>query len=146
MLNHTARCFYIGSTALKVVEFILERPIRPIHCSLCWVLLSSCFWTSAGSFEFAVNIFRCVRRIFSFNWGSCCCTLLHFSLEVVYILWSCFSAFKARVPNSNCSLGQIKTCEVTRGPHYDADAITVVPELTRNRFYVLVRAKRFHEL
>jgi len=51
----------------------------------------------------------------------------------------------AGVPNSNCFLGQIRTCEVTRGPHYDADAKIAVPELTRNRFYILFPAKRFHE-
>ena len=28
--------------------------------------------------------------------------------------------------------------------HYDADATIAVPELTRNRFYILFLAKRFH--
>jgi len=54
--------------------------------------------------------------------------------------------YNAGASNSNCSLGQIKTCKVTRGPHHDADATIAVPELTRNRFYILFPAKRFHEL
>jgi len=33
-----------------------------------------------------------------------------------------------RVSNSNCNEGQMKTYEVTRGSHYDADARTAVPE------------------
>jgi len=35
---------------------------------------------------------------------------------------------KSGVSNSNCSESQMRTYKVTRGPHYDADAITAVPE------------------
>jgi len=30
------------------------------------------------------------------------------------------------IANSNCSEGQMRTYEVTRGPHYDADATVAV--------------------
>jgi len=35
----------------------------------------------------------------------------------------------------------MKTCRVTRGPHYDAEAKMAVPELSRNSFYILFPAK-----
>jgi len=35
----------------------------------------------------------------------------------------------------------MRSYKVTRGPHYDADAIVAVPELTRNSFYILFPAK-----
>jgi len=41
----------------------------------------------------------------------------------------------AEVSNSTCSVGHVKTYEVIRGPHYDADATTAVPELSRNNSY-----------
>jgi len=31
----------------------------------------------------------------------------------------------------------MRTYEVARGPHYDADAIIEIPKLTRNSFYIL---------
>ena len=45
------------------------------------------------------------------------------------------------VSNSNCSVGQMRTCMVTRGPHYDADETIAVPELTKNSFYIFFPAK-----
>jgi len=38
--------------------------------------------------------------------------------------------FKAGVSNSNWSVGHMRVYEVTRGPHYDADATMAVPKLT----------------
>jgi len=38
-------------------------------------------------------------------------------------------------------MGQMRTYEVTRGPHCDADATIAVPELTRNSFYISFPAK-----
>jgi len=35
----------------------------------------------------------------------------------------------------------MRTCKVTRGPHYDADETIAVPELTKNSFYILFPAK-----
>ena len=35
----------------------------------------------------------------------------------------------------------MKAYEVTRGQHYDADAIMAVPKLTWNSFYILVPAE-----
>jgi len=35
----------------------------------------------------------------------------------------------------------MRTYKVTRGPHYDVDTTIPVPELTRNRFYILFPAK-----
>jgi len=35
---------------------------------------------------------------------------------------------KVGVSNSNWSVGQMRTYEVIRGPHYNADATMVVPE------------------
>jgi len=49
--------------------------------------------------------------------------------------------FKPGVPNSSCSVGQMRTCKVTRGPHYDADETIAVPELIKNSFYILFPAK-----
>jgi len=40
-----------------------------------------------------------------------------------------FGGVKAGASNSNCCEDQTSTCKVTRGPHYDADATTAVPEL-----------------
>ena len=34
----------------------------------------------------------------------------------------------------------MRTYKVTRGSHFDADAKTAVPELTRNKFYILFLA------
>ena len=45
------------------------------------------------------------------------------------------------VSNSNCSVGHMRICEVTCGPHYDADTTIAVPELTRNSFFILYPAK-----
>jgi len=49
--------------------------------------------------------------------------------------------FRPAVSNSNCSVGQMRTSEITRGPHYDADETIAVPELTEKSFYVLFPAK-----
>jgi len=35
----------------------------------------------------------------------------------------------------------MRTSEVTRGPHYDADETIAVPELTENSFYILFPRK-----
>jgi len=35
----------------------------------------------------------------------------------------------------------MRTCKVTRGPHYDADVTVAVRELTKNSFYILFPAK-----
>ena len=35
-----------------------------------------------------------------------------------------FTDSRAGVSNSNCSVGHMKAFKVTRGPHYNADAIT----------------------
>jgi len=35
----------------------------------------------------------------------------------------------------------MRACEVTCGPHYDADATIEVPKLTRNSFYILFPAE-----
>jgi len=35
----------------------------------------------------------------------------------------------------------MRTCKVTRGPHYDADETIAVLELTKNSFYILIPAK-----
>ena len=43
-------------------------------------------------------------------------------------------ASNAGISNSNFSVGQMKTCKVSRGPHYDADEIIAVPELTKTAF------------
>jgi len=49
---------------------------------------------------------------------------------------------RSGVSNSNCSEDQMRTCIVTRGPHYDADAIMAVYlNLARNNFYILFPAK-----
>jgi len=48
----------------------------------------------------------------------------------------------AGVSNSNWSVGQMGTYKAIRGPHYDAEATIVVPECTRNSFYILFPAKR----
>ena len=45
------------------------------------------------------------------------------------------------VSNSNCSVGHMRAYEVTREPHYDADATMAVPKLTWNRFYILFPAE-----
>ena len=45
------------------------------------------------------------------------------------------------VSNSNGSVDQMRTCKVTRGPHYDADETIAVPEFTKSRFYILLPSK-----
>jgi len=48
----------------------------------------------------------------------------------------------AEVSNSNWSDGQMRTYEVTRGPHYNAYVtMTVYLSLTRNSFCISFRAK-----
>jgi len=39
--------------------------------------------------------------------------------------------------NSNCFEEQMRTYQVTRGPHYDADTKIAVPETYRNSFLIL---------
>jgi len=45
------------------------------------------------------------------------------------------------VSNSNCSLGQLRTCKVTRGLRYGYDVTIAVPGLTKSCFYIIFSAK-----
>jgi len=47
--------------------------------------------------------------------------------------------FKSGVANSKCSVGHISTYEVTRGPHYDADAtmaVAILPETAFTSYFL----------
>jgi len=55
------------------------------------------------------------------------------------LLWS-------RVSNSNCSVGHMRTNEVTHGLHYDPDTTMVDHELPRSSFYMLISCEIYHEL
>jgi len=55
----------------------------------------------------------------------------------IFVRW-----YRQEVSNSNCSEGPMRTYEVTRGPHYDADAtMALCLNLTRDIFYILFPAK-----
>jgi len=51
-----------------------------------------------------------------------------------------------RVSNSNFSGGQMKTREVTWGPHYDADETMAVPEPHWKQFLHLISCERYRAL
>jgi len=42
------------------------------------------------------------------------------------------------VSNSTCSVGHMRMYKVNCGPHYNADATTAVPELTRKSFCIYI--------
>jgi len=49
----------------------------------------------------------------------CAGVLLHLAFSDIYF---------RTVSTSNCSKGQMRSTNVTRGPYYDADATTAVPQ------------------
>jgi len=56
------------------------------------------------------------------------------------------TSFRSGVSNSNCSVGQIRTYKVTRGPHYDADATMAVPQPYKKQLLHLISCERYCEL
>jgi len=56
------------------------------------------------------------------------------------------TSFRSGVSHSNCSVGQIRTYKVTRGPHYDADAIMAVPQPYKKQLLHLTSCERYREL
>jgi len=58
--------------------------------------------------------------------------------------WDTWS--KPGVSNSICSVGHMRTYKAIRGPHYDADATTAVPELARKSYCIFISCKSYHEL
>jgi len=46
-------------------------------------------------------------------------------------------ALQQEASNLNCSVGHMRAYDITRGPHYDADATMAAPKFTRNSFYML---------
>jgi len=54
-------------------------------------------------------------------------------------------AFRAGVSNSICSVGQMRTYKVTRGPHYDTNATMALPQPYKKQLLHLISCERYRE-